>query len=97
MPVGSKKGPKGVPKVDDATAAAMAHADVFVAKGRERNAAAKLYDLAKAGLKEWLGTETSRALPDGRTVTLTVAPRTGYTVEDGTTATLTVTAPPAAA
>jgi hypothetical protein len=97
MSVGSKKVSKGQKASDEATAQAVLDADTFVMAGRERNAAAKLYEAAKAGLKAWLGVELSRVLPDGRTVTLSIAPRTGYTVEDGTTATLTVTPPPAAA
>jgi hypothetical protein len=96
MSVGVKKGLKAVKTTDPVTLKAMADADVFVSAGRERNAAAKLYDAAKAGLKAWLGTLSSRILPDGRTVALTVVPTTGYTVQDGTKATLTVTAPPAA-
>ncbi|HEX3732608.1 MAG TPA: hypothetical protein VHU91_06790 [Mycobacteriales bacterium] len=94
MSVGVKKGLKGT---DAATQQAMKDADAFVTNGRERNAAAKLYEAAKAGLKAWLGVETSRSLPDGRTVALTVVPTTGYVVADGTKATLTVTSPPPAA
>jgi hypothetical protein len=92
-----KRNPIQPKKVDEVTMRAMCDADMFVTAGRERNAAAKLYESAKAGLKAWLGTDLSRSLPDGRTVTLSIAPRAGYNVEDGTTATLTVSAPPAAA
>jgi hypothetical protein len=70
-------------------------ADTFVRAARERNAADKEYQLAKSGLKEWLGDATTKNLPDGRTVTLSVAPRAGYTTEPGVTATLTVGPPPA--
>ena len=87
MSAGSKKGlARSAP--DAATVKAMTDADVFISAGRERNAAAKLYEAAKAGLKAWLGIEMSRVLPDGRTVTLTVEPRAGYDVPDGTRATL---------
>ena len=78
----------------EATKLAMANADVFVRAARERAAADKEYQVAKAGLKDWLGTALSKVLPDGRTVALSIVPRGGYTVLDGTTATLTVSAPP---
>jgi hypothetical protein len=90
----AKKAP--VPKIDAATQQAIVDADDFVNAGRARNQAAKLYELAKAGLRKWLGTELSKALPDGRTVALTVTDTAGYTVEAGTKSTLTVSPPPAA-
>jgi hypothetical protein len=97
MSVGTKKSFKARTAPDEADALAMADADIFVTEGRNRNAAAKLYDAAKARLRLWLGKAVSRTLPDGRTVTLTVVPTSGYEVKDGTKATLTVTSPPPAA
>jgi hypothetical protein len=82
--------------VDQPTLNAMIDADVFVRSARERSVADKAYQLAKAALKGWLGARKSRILPDGRTVTLSVEPRAGYTVDPGTCATLTVMPPPAA-
>lgn len=92
----AKKAARAQKLPDAATLKAMTDADAFVSAGRERNAAAKTYETAKAALREWLGTELSKALPDGRTVALTVTDTTGYTVADGTKSTLTVSPPPAA-
>ena len=83
-------------KVDEAATQAMADADAFVNSGRERAAANKIYEAAKAALRQWLIPELSRVLPDGRTVTLTVADRDGYEVKAGTVCTVTVSPPPAA-
>jgi hypothetical protein len=77
-------------KPDAATLQAMADADAFLRAGRERNAAAKEYERAKAALKKWLGPDPSRPLPDGRTVILAVTERAGYEVAPGTTSTLSV-------
>jgi hypothetical protein len=78
-----------------ALAKATEDADTFVRTKREKNDAERQYKAAKASLKAWLAPLLTRTLPDGRTVTLSVSPRDGYTVESTTAETLTVGPPPA--
>jgi hypothetical protein len=90
MAVGVKRGKKGAVVVYEADQIAALDADTFLLESANRAAAAKRYKAAKTRLKTWLGTETSRILPDGRTVNLSTVPRAGFTVADGTVSTMTI-------
>jgi hypothetical protein len=90
MGAATKKAP------NEATKKAMTDADVFVRAARERAAASKEYDTAKAALKAWLDGTPSKVLPDNRTITLATVETAGYSVAPGTKSTLTVSPPPSA-